>query len=97
MEISHSNLNISREDGVERLRLPIYYLEVNLSYFKRKSWIKAEHWIVTFVDDVNEILKQDYKTRSYLEKKFYTPKYKGTRSIRIDEVKSKIRIGETNW
>jgi hypothetical protein len=78
---------ISDRGGAERLRLPIYYLEVEMAYFKAKAWRKIDTWVVTFVEDKDRILNDE----------FYGSKFKGQRGLRIDRVISKKRIGYTNW
>tara|TARA_R110000803_G_scaffold54405_3_gene111127 strand:+ start:1048 stop:1341 length:294 start_codon:yes stop_codon:yes gene_type:complete len=83
--------------GTERFRLPIYYLEVEVAYFKAKGWRKIDTWIVTFVEDHNRILKDDIKTNSRLNEELYGSKFKGQRGLRIDRVHSRKRIGTTNW
>lgn len=88
---------ISDRGGAERLRLPIYYLEVEMAYFKAKAWRKIDTWVVTFVEDKDRILKDDFKTNSRLNDELYGSKFKGQRGLRIDRVISKKRIGYTNW
>jgi|TARA_R110000765_G_scaffold185240_2_gene290972 hypothetical protein len=83
--------------GTERFRLPIYYLKVEVAYFKAKGWRKIDTWIVTFVEDHNRILKDDIKTNSRLNEELYGSKFKGQRGLRIDRVHSRKRIGTTNW
>ena len=88
---------IALGDGAERLRLPIYYLEVEVAYYKAKSWRKIDTWVVTYVEDHNRILKDDLKTNSRLNEELYGSKFKGQRGLRIDRVNTKRRIGTTNW
>ncbi len=92
-----SNQVIVLGDGAERLRLPIYYLEIQVAYFKAKGWRKVDTWAVTYVEDQNRILKDDLKTNSRLNEELYGSKFKGQRGLRIDRVKTKRRIGTTNW
>jgi len=108
-----SNQVITLGDGAERLRLPIYYLEVELAYYKAKSWRKIDTWVVayykakswrkidtwvvTYVEDQNRILKDDLKSNSRLNEELYGSKFKGQRGLRIDRVHTKRRIGTTNW
>lgn len=94
---SRSKQVISNRDGAERLRLPIYYLEVQVAYFKSKSWRKIDTWVVTYVDEKNNILKEDFKTNSRLQGELYGAKFKGQRGLRIDKIYSKKQIGITNW
>lgn len=92
-----SNQVITLGDGAERLRLPIYYLEVEVAYYKAKSWRKIDTWVVTYVEDQNRILKDDLKSNSRLNEELYGSKFKGQRGLRIDRVHTKRRIGTTNW
>ena len=88
---------ISGRGGVERLRLPIYHLEIQLAYFKAKSWRKIDTWAVSFVDDKDKILKDDFVTNSKLNEEIYGSNFKGQRGLRIDKIYSKKQIGITNW
>jgi len=88
---------IRQGDGAERLRLPIYYLEIQVAYFKAKAWRKVDTWAVTYVEDQNRILKDDIKTNSRLNDELYGSKFKGKRGLRIDRVYTRKRIGTTNW
>jgi len=94
---SRSKQVISDRDGAKRLRLPIYYLEVQIAYFKAKGWRKIDTWVVTYVEDKNNILKEDFKTNSRLQGEIYGAKFKGQRGLRIDKIYSKKQIGITNW
>lgn len=84
-------------DGALRLRLPIYYLEVEVAYFKAKTWRKIDTWVVTYVEDKDRILKDDFKTNSRLNQELYGKTFKGQRGLRIDRIYTKKRIGITNW
>jgi len=88
---------IRQGDGAERLRLPIYYLQVEVAYYKAKGWRKIDTWVVTYVEDKDRILKDDFKTVSRLNEELYGSKFKGQRGLRIDRVYNKKRIGTTNW
>jgi hypothetical protein len=93
----HSKQVIRQGDGAERLRLPIYYLQVEVAYYKAKGWRKIDTWVVTYVEEKDRILKDDIKTNSRLNDELYGSKFKGQRGLRIDKVYSKKRIGTTNW
>jgi hypothetical protein len=95
--IYRSKQVISNRGGAERLRLPIYYLEVEVAYFKAKGWRKIDTWVVTYVEDKDRILKDDFKTNARLNDELYGSKFKGKRGLRIDRVYTKKRIGITNW
>jgi len=88
---------IRQGDGAERLRLPIYYLQIEVAYYKAKGWRKIDTWVVTYVEDKDRILKDDFKTVSRLNEELYGSKFKGQRGLRIDRVYNKKRIGTTNW
>ena len=68
-----------------------------VAYFKAKSWRKIDTWAVTFVDDKDKILKDDFVTNSKLNDEIYGSKFKGQRGLRIDKIHSKKQIGITNW
>ena len=55
----HSKQSIIKGDEAKRLRLPIYYLEIEMSFYKTKSWIKKDTWLITFVDEDQQILEKD--------------------------------------
>ena len=93
----HSKQSIIKGDDAKRLRVPIYYLEIEMSFYKTKSWIKKDTWLITFVEEDQQILEKDELSKSFLEKSIYGNKYKGQRGIRIERVKSRKRIGQTNW
>ena len=80
-----------------KLRLPIFYIEMEISYLKGKSWIKIDTWAVSVINDQYRLLKDDSKTRSRLNDKFYGSKYKGQRGIRIERFNSCREVGKTVW
>ena len=84
---------ISDRGGAERLRLPIYYLEVEMAYFKAKAWRKIDTWVVTFVEDKDRILKDDFKTNSRINDEIYGSKFKGQRGLESTESSAKKESG----
>ena len=88
---------ISGRGGAERLRLPIYHLDIELAYFKAKAWRKIDTSIVSFIDDKDRILKDDFIVNSKLNDDLYGSKFKGQRGLRIDKIHSKKQVGITNW
>jgi len=86
----------SKVEGSRVYRLPIYYLEVKASYIKRKVWSSKDTWVVTTIENKNDILREDPKTRGRLIQFFYGFKYKSEKAIRIDEVYTKKQVGFTN-
>jgi heterodisulfide reductase subunit B len=87
----HSNV-----EGSRVIRLPIYYLEVQVSYMKRKHWTPIDTWVVTTIEDENYILREDPKTKDRLFQYLYGKGYKSQKAVRIDKVHSKKEVGYTN-
>lgn len=84
----HSNV-----EGGRIIRLPIYYLEVQVSYLKRKHWIPMDTWVVTTIEEMNYILREDIKTKDRLFQAIYGKVYKSQKAVRIDKVHSKKEVG----
>ena len=72
-------------------------MEVQISIFKAKNWHKRDTWIVSVIDEKNQILKEDAKTRARLNDEYYGSSFKGQRGIRIEEIYSCRQIGTTSW
>lgn len=86
----------SKVEGSRLVRLPIYYLEVQVSYMKRKHWIPMDTWVVTTIENENYILREDPKTKDRLFQYIYGKGYKSQKAVRIDKVHSRKEIGYTN-
>ena len=72
-------------------------MEVQISIFKAKNWHKRDTWIVSVIEEKNQILKEDAKTRARLNDEYYGSSFKGQRGIRIEEIYSRRQIGTTSW
>jgi len=87
----HSNVK-----GGRLYRLPIYYLEVQVSYLKRKHWTPVDTWVVTTIDNLNSIVREDSKTRDRLFQMIYGKGYKSQKAVRLDKIYSKKQVGYVN-
>lgn len=96
-QVTYLSSVISNKEVRPRLHLPIFFMQVQISIFKAKNWHKRDTWIVTVIEDENQILKQDVKTRARLNDEYYGSKFKGQRGIRIEQVYSCKQIGTTSW
>ncbi len=75
---------------LSKTKIPIHYMRVIISYKKNNQTHKKETWIVTKYP-LHDVLAYDTKTKSKLEKEFYSSTYKGVRSmIILDVVESKV-------
>lgn len=83
----------SNVKGGRLYRLPIYYLEVQVSYLKRKHWTPVDTWVVTTIDNLNSIVREDSKTRDRLFQMIYGRGYKSQKAVRIDKIYSKKEVG----
>ncbi len=73
---------------------PIYYMQVTISYQKKKNKIKKKSWVVTTKETARDIMLHDKKSMTSLENRVYgSSAKKGVVIIKID---SKKVIGETN-
>jgi hypothetical protein len=75
------------------MSLPIFYLQVTISYTKGKQKIKREEWIVSKYDTAREIMINDSKTNKSLEDRVYGKVYKGEKKIVIVKINSKKIVG----
>jgi len=52
-------------------------------------------WVVTTIENMNDILREDIKTKDRLFQHIYGRGYKSQKAVRIDKVYSKKVIGHT--
>jgi|TARA_R110000803_G_scaffold63964_5_gene124726 DNA-binding winged helix-turn-helix (wHTH) protein len=62
---------------------------------KRKQWISIDTWIVTTIESINDILKEDIKSKDRLFQYIYGKGYKSQKAVRIDKLHSKKEVGFT--
>ncbi len=73
---------------------PIYYMQVTISYQKKKIKLKKKSWLVTTKETARDIMLHDKRSMISLENRVYgAAAKKGVVIIKID---SKKIIGETN-
>lgn len=50
-------------------------------------------WVVTTIDNLNSIVREDSKTRDRLFQMIYGKGYKSQKAVRIDKIHSKKEVG----
>lgn len=73
---------------------PIYYIEAEAVFFKKKHPHYRKVWIVSTYDDPREIMRRDRITMSRLDKELLSPKSK-ERTILVKNIQSIKQIGIT--
>ena len=71
---------------------PIYFMEAEVAFKKKKTVYSRHAWIVSQHTSPTDIMSKDTKTMSRLGDEFYGNS-KGERNIIIRKIKSKKQIG----
>jgi hypothetical protein len=77
------------------MKKEIYYLEIDISFKKGRSYIKRDTWAVSKYKNAQDIMKHDSITMNRLNDSVYGKKYKSAKQLVITKVKSIKKIGES--
>lgn len=77
------------------MKKEIYYLEIDISFKKGRSYIKRDTWAVSKYKTAQDIMKYDSITMDRLNDSVYGRKYKSAKQLVITKVKSIKKIGES--